>query len=155
MQQTLQDVPPWKVERIKCPECPRVFCRRRETQIYCCAQCRWRAYCRRAYPNGRRPDCRKNPSQKWSAKERRKAQAAVNAAVKDGRLTRPEFCDECGAWPDIMPNGFQSWVMNGHHHKGYDPEHWLDVVWLCPACHKATDLEQNALAHAKLAGGDI
>ena len=47
----------------------------------------------------------------------------VQHAIKAGRLVRAS-CQVCGD-PDT----------HGHHHRGYAPEHVLDVVWLCPKHH--------------------
>lgn len=62
---------------------------------------------------------------RWRAKSQDavKAHRAVAHAVKRGRLQR-QPCEKCGA-----PNG------EAHHHKGYAPEHHLDVEWLCKECH--------------------
>ena len=49
-------------------------------------------------------------------------------AVRDGRLQKPDTCQDCG----IKPN-----VLHGHHEDYYHP---LVVVWLCPPCHKARHL---------------
>lgn len=39
---------------------------------------------------------------------------------------------ECGLSPATV-NGRNR--VEAHHHKGYDEDHWLDVVWLCRSCH--------------------
>ena len=59
-----------------------------------------------------------------------KAHCAVNNAVRDGRLNRPEKCEVCGC--ECTPHG---------HHWSYEPENRLDVEWLCIHCHVS--------AHAK------
>jgi hypothetical protein len=56
---------------------------------------------------------------------RLRARMAVHHAVAAGVLCRPQFCSRCGLQGNI----------EGHHHKGYEKEHWLDVVWLCQECH--------------------
>jgi len=55
-----------------------------------------------------------------------KAMSTVNDAVKAGKLSRPDTlpCHYC-------PKQAQQY----HHHKGYDPEHWLDVLPACRDCH--------------------
>ncbi len=63
--------------------------------------------------------------------ERSKARIAVGHAVRDGRLFRPSSCSNCGK--KCRPEG--------HHHKGYARENWLDVVWLCKPCHTQADKE--------------
>jgi hypothetical protein len=37
--------------------------------------------------------------------------------------------------------------MEAHHHRGYGPEHVLDVIWLCRGCH--------AEAHGRRATGKL
>ena len=63
----------------------------------------------------------------------RRAGHAVEVALLKGTLTRPKFCSACG----------KSAKAEGHHHKGYEPEHWLDVLWLCAACHRTADQIQR------------
>lgn len=53
-----------------------------------------------------------------------KAHNAVNNAVAKGGLFKPEACEHCGTGGRIY----------GHHHS-YKEEFWLDVIWLCQACH--------------------
>lgn len=58
--------------------------------------------------------------------EQFKAKHAVNNAIRDGRLPRPDSlkCHYCPAQ-----------AKEYHHHKGYEPKHWLDVVPVCGKCH--------------------
>ena len=60
------------------------------------------------------------------------ARSAVQYALRKGRLVKPESCERCGR------SGVK---LNGHHHKGYDKEHRLDVQWLCSSCHYWVDKE--------------
>ncbi len=62
----------------------------------------------------------------------RKAREAVNREIREGRLARAsEFgCSECGK------------PAREYHHLDYSPEKWLDVVPVCPTCHKA--IHRNA-----------
>lgn len=60
--------------------------------------------------------------------DRQRARDAANRAARAGRLTKPEACSACGS----------SGRIEGHHHRGYAPEHMLDVVWLCNRCHRLT-----------------
>jgi len=57
--------------------------------------------------------------------ERIAARKAVREAIRDGRLPRPNSLQcSCGE-----P------TKHYHHHKGYAPKFWLDVVPLCRKCH--------------------
>lgn len=58
--------------------------------------------------------------------EQSKAHEAVKNAIKTGRLPRPDSltCHYCPAR-----------AKQYHHYKGYEPEHWLDVVPVCIKCH--------------------
>jgi len=58
--------------------------------------------------------------------ERMKAKDFLNGKIKSGKIQRPATCSQCGATTRV----------DGHHWKGYSKEHWLDVIWLCRACHK-------------------
>lgn len=57
-----------------------------------------------------------------------KARNAVNVAIRKGELPSPESlqCLIC-----LKPSA------QYHHHKGYAPEYWLDVIALCKACHNS------------------
>ena len=55
--------------------------------------------------------------------EKRAAHIAVGNAVRDGRLFKPDSCDDCE-----MPGR-----LHGHHEDYSKP---LDVDWLCPTCHR-------------------
>ncbi len=59
--------------------------------------------------------------------EQIKPKSAVNQAVIADKIPRPDTL-QChyGAHPAEVY----------HHHKGYAPEHWLDVVPICRKCHK-------------------
>ena len=52
------------------------------------------------------------------------ASTIVTNAVRDGRLFKPDTCEECGAIPSRL---------HGHHN---DYAFALVVRWLCPLCHK-------------------
>ena len=62
-------------------------------------------------------------------KQKVAARSAVNTAVRAGVMERPDSCPSCGRKVRV----------HGHHHNGYEKEHWLDVVWLCARCHYAED----------------
>ena len=55
-----------------------------------------------------------------------RAHTAVLQALRHGQLIKPEVCEHCGK---------RRRVIQGHHYLGYEPEHWLDVQWLCTKCH--------------------
>jgi hypothetical protein len=61
-----------------------------------------------------------------SHRDAKRAHCKVFRALRSGRLVRPENCQGCHE---------PSPVLHGHHHRGYEPAHALDVQWLCPACH--------------------
>jgi len=58
-----------------------------------------------------------------------KARTAVNYAIRDGKLPRPDSlqCHYCPARAEQY-----------HHHKGYAQEHWLDVIPACIKCHSSS-----------------
>jgi hypothetical protein len=49
----------------------------------------------------------------------------VGRALRSGQLVRINLCEQCGIQTKTQ----------GHHHKGYDVEHVLDLQWLCAQCH--------------------
>ena len=63
----------------------------------------------------------------WSERntQKRKAQHAVSNAKRDGKLVKLDCCEHCGT----SEKAIQA------HHWSYEPEHWLDVIWLCTKCH--------------------
>ena len=48
----------------------------------------------------------------------------LNNAVRDRRVQKLELCQDCGVKPTKI---------HGHHEDYYQP---LNVIWLCPPCHK-------------------
>jgi hypothetical protein len=103
-----------------------------------CHKCKRRVYMREWYhrqtPEKRRaivaardPEAMRKASLRAAAARRptHPAHTAVHNAIRDGRL-RKQPCQECGTW-----------LVHAHHHMGYEPEHWLDVQWLCVRHHKA------------------
>jgi hypothetical protein len=80
--------------------------------------------------------------------ERQDAYRAMYRAINRGELTRPDRCERCGSpeEPDAEEPG-RKIRMEAHHHRGYGPEHVLDVIWLCRGCH--------AEAHGRRATGKL
>lgn len=54
--------------------------------------------------------------------EKKLARMLLNVAVRDGRIKKPNCCEECGAVGTVY----------GHHHDYSKP---YDVEWLCSLCH--------------------
>jgi hypothetical protein len=66
---------------------------------------------------------------------------AVSQAIKEGKLRRPERCEECGK---------KAKRINAHH-GSYLPENALTVQWLCVGCHsKRHPIELVLLATLEL-----
>ncbi len=64
------------------------------------------------------------------------ASTMVGNAVRDGRLTKPDSCEQCGCKPKHL---------HGHHDDYAKP---LEVRWLCPVCHKKWHNENGEGANA-------
>lgn len=60
---------------------------------------------------------------------RTKSHQAVKMALKRGHLVRATKCELCG----------KEGKTQGHHHKGYAEENWLEIQWLCVKCHTTVD----------------
>jgi hypothetical protein len=69
------------------------------------------------------------------------ARKAVRDAVASGRLVRASHCSDCGT---------DQRRIQAHHHRGYSPEHALDIVWLCTKCHYAADSAAHASSRIAL-----
>jgi hypothetical protein len=63
----------------------------------------------------------------------KKAHRAVSRAVKNGDLPKVSSlsCEICG-----------NRAHHYHHHAGYEPTHWLDVIPLCVKCHRQTHVAE-------------
>ena len=79
------------------------------------AQSRWTAPRTRAIYRG-------DPSKK-------KANNALNFAIKKGTTSRPTACSQCG---------LNDTKINGHHHDYAQP---LEVTWLCYVCHRKSHID--------------
>jgi len=66
--------------------------------------------------------------------QKNKARRAVRTAVEAGRMVKPE---RCSLFFPLYP--ICKGQIEGHHHLGYDREHWLDVQWLCAEHHIMLD----------------
>lgn len=74
------------------------------------------------YQRNRHRKLEKVAEHKKNNPEKIKAKAALNNALKSGRLTRPYKCERCESSSNIQ----------GHH---YDYSLPLEVIWLCCSCH--------------------
>lgn len=60
-----------------------------------------------------------------SNKGKRRASAAVQTALRNGTLARPDICSRCRTTERRLV---------AHHHS-YEQSSWLDVEWICDRCH--------------------
>lgn len=60
------------------------------------------------------------------------ARHAAGRALGRGELVSTDNCEHCGA-------ALEEFHM--HHYLGYDPEHWLDVQFVHPRCHREIHLD--------------
>lgn len=68
-------------------------------------------------------------------RKQRNAHAGIYRAIRRGLMIKPKRCQECGAVGIIYG-----------HHDDYDRP--LDVIWLCPRCHKDKHLLPSGVACA-------
>lgn len=98
------------------------------------------SYCRECHrANAKKPELRqasRERSRRYreSNPEARRAQHAVERAIRTGRMQRG-FCEQCG-----------SEEAEGHHYRGYDRP--LDVQWLCRSCHINEEPRRGMLREA-------
>lgn len=57
------------------------------------------------------------------------ARYALRNAIRRGEIVKPTTCSNC---LEIKKSN----KIQGHHHKGYEKQYHLDVIWLCDDCHK-------------------
>ena len=80
--------------------------------------------CRKYNKSEKGKKCAQKRSFKANRVASRRAHAMVYYAVKTGKLVRAKEC--------VQENlGGCSGRIVAHHFKGYAPEHYLDVIWLC------------------------
>lgn len=62
------------------------------------------------------------------------AQRAVNLAVRRGEMPhiKTQKCSQC-----------EKQARHYHHDKGYDIEHWLDVIPVCARCHRLIHMREQ------------
>lgn len=77
--------------------------------------------------------------------QRKKARRAVNRAVRNKMLIRPEICELCGIKPGRARNGKA--LIDAHHHAGYNEENWLNIIWVCQSCHQKTHARRHGIKH--------
>jgi len=67
--------------------------------------------------------------------EKVKAHKAVSHAIENGMLPKAQslVCSRCGKKAHQY-----------HHHLGYEPEHWLDVIPACRSCHWILNREAHS-----------
>lgn len=98
-----------------------------------------RAYMRRARAGNicRFREREREASRKRTASIKSRARYLLNAAVRSGKVEKPETCERCGAGGKL----------HGHH---WDYSRPLEVKWLCPPCHgiahRKTDAGREAAA---------
>ena len=59
--------------------------------------------------------------------EKYRARRAVQSALRNGTLSRPDSCSWC------RRRGAR---IVAHHGQGYDKPNWLNVEWICQRCHQ-------------------
>ena len=70
--------------------------------------------------------------------EKYRARTALNHAVQDGTVTRPDRCERCNSRGKPFSDGRSP--IQGHHHDYTKP---LEVEWLCHDCHVDRHLKEG------------
>jgi hypothetical protein len=68
----------------------------------------------------------RGPNRPGKQTQKDKARHAVHVAVRTGRMAPASRCQHPGC---------EAAKVEAHHHRGYEPEHALDVVWFCRKHH--------------------
>jgi len=91
-----------------------------------------------------RPEYRESLRRKANTEhgvDARKAQKAVEGAIKSGELQVPSGCSRCGVDPGEDKLGRRK--LRAIHINGYEPENHLDVEFMCPTCvNRLTKVER-------------
>lgn len=95
-------------------------------------------YCKQCVRIKRKKDYDKNPdrfkliSKKWANKnpEKPRIYAKIGAAIRLGKIKKPDTCKMCGKKPDSIRK------IVAHHPNGYTGKYIFDIKWLCIACHR-------------------
>lgn len=86
---------------------------------------RFRETDRRSYRRHKREKDARAAREREHHPEKVRARCAVNDAIREGRLQKPDTCEDCG-------QECESRSLHGHHQDYSNP---LEVEWLCAACH--------------------
>ena len=127
----------------QCPEC------QAELQDVECPHCDWPCKGRKSWRTGGSLERWKRSIRLWEQREaiKEKAMRAVTRAVKNGELIKPDRCSICKRKVVKVGPYDWTWSYKYHalikkksrpivaHHWSYEPEHCLDVIWVCPRCH--------------------
>jgi hypothetical protein len=74
-------------------------------------------------------------------KVQKSATKAVECAILSGRIKVPSRCSRCGTKPGVDKLGRRK--LRAIHIHGYEPEHHLDVEFMCPTCvNRLTKVER-------------
>ena len=83
--------------------------------------------------------------QDWFPELQQQARQAVYDALVTGQLRQFTTCQRCRQVKHTL----------AHHYKGYAPENWLEVQWLCPTCHGLTHSRLNHGADERLSNHEL
>jgi hypothetical protein len=108
----------------------REYMRKRRAAEYAARPADWKDGRRRE--GGPDPQAQGRAMKRWRERHPKQARAytLLHAAVRRGKIARPECCEYCGR-NSLEERGAP---LEGHHEDYNRP---LDVIWLCDACHDA------------------